>query len=97
MGDKAKLNRQVNDILRQTYEDAGVMRCEICGGVFGLSWHHRRKRRHYKNLDELTAWNQTLLLCAEHHHLCEVGTKTQTAQEYSDLLFSKLRGDDQLA
>ena len=100
MGSRDNWNQKINDSLRQTYKDAGVVKCEECGSDFALSWHHRQKRRHYKSWNEMTLWNQTVLLCCVHHGYCEngkgKGKDRITAEQYSDYLFTKLRGDDQL-
>ena len=91
MGKQTKINREANQKLKRLYQDAGVVRCELCGANDFLSFAHRHKRIAYYGLPEMLAqWNQTLLLCVPCHQ------KLEQDKELTIKTFLKLRGDDQL-
>jgi len=87
---KAKgMNQQANKILKELYQDRDITYCEICGGTFALSWHHRHKRVFYKDKPELlSSFNQTILVCPVCHQ------KIEYNRELHNKTFKKLRGDE---
>ena len=89
IGKRGRINIAANKKLEKLYFDKGIMRCEICGGTFALSWHHRHKRWwYYKRTELLSALNQTLLLDARCHQ------KLESNKGLSEKKFEELRGPE---
>ena len=82
---RTAINQQANKKLKQTYLDKGITRCEMCSGSWGLSFAHRKKRRHYKGLEDLSDFNETLLLCYTCHNRIEYN------KELTEETFKRLR------
>jgi hypothetical protein len=60
--------------LKKLFWDSRIVKCEICGGTFGLSFHHLHKRVWYyeKAREKLLGdFNQVLLVCAKCHQELE--------------------------
>jgi len=88
-GRVTKLNIASNKILKKIYEDKEITRCELCGSDWALSFHHRHKRRWYRDCPEkLSEFNQTLLLCCKCHDLCEM------SRSMTEDVFGRLRGEE---
>lgn len=86
-GKRTEWNRQANKICKQWCIVRGITRCEICGTDFALSFAHRKKRRHYNSLAELTDEKEWVLACIDcHNKYLEWDT------EVRDIWFDKLRG-----
>ena len=86
---KAYINKKSNKLLKEIYIDKEIMRCEMCGTTFGLSWHHRHKRDFYiRSIELLSTFNQTLLLCIPCHQ------KVENKKKLSEEIFNKLRGEE---
>lgn len=49
----------------------GIHFCENCGSGLFTSFAHKRKRRHYRTLEELTDYEEVLLLCGKCHDAIE--------------------------
>lgn len=46
----------------------GITRCELCGGTFGLSFAHSKKRRFIQTDED---WYEVALLCQKCHETVE--------------------------
>ncbi len=80
---------KANKILKEIYLDKGITVCEMCGGSFALSWHHRHKRWWYiKKTELLSSFNQTILVCQNCHN------KIEYDKELHNKTFERLRGDE---
>lgn len=55
--------------LKPIFMEKGIVRCEICGGSFALSFHHRHKRIYYlgDRKADLGKFNEVILVCAFCH------------------------------
>jgi hypothetical protein len=82
---KAVQNLEANAINKANFLRLGITRCESCGTDYGLSFAHRKKRRHYRTLEELTDYNEVILLCLREHE--EIEKSPQKTIE----LFKRLR------
>lgn len=90
IGKIGKRNILANKKLKQEYLRRGITTCEAklngCMRDFGLSFHHRHKRHWYRDKPELLSdFNQTILVCANCHHLLE------TDRKLTEEIFNKLR------
>ena len=94
-------HREINSRIKQVYLSTGRQECcEICGGTYNLSWHHRRKRRFYKLCQELLyALREFILVCSECHYRLEHGYTENgvrvKAKDLSDRIFLTLRGNEE--
>ena len=86
MGRRPVLNQKANKILKKLFLKKGITRCEICGSGFGLTWMHRKKRRYYLTLEELSDFKEVILACLRCH------MKYEYDREATKKLFIKLRG-----
>jgi hypothetical protein len=68
MGKKTDKWNRVRAKLKQRFESAGIVRCEICNGNFGLSFAHSKKRRLIVSDEEL---EEVALLCQPCHEKIE--------------------------
>lgn len=68
---RTQMNKEALAINKAQFESKGITRCESCGTTYGLSIAHRRKRRHYRSVKELTDWNEIILLCLREHQIIE--------------------------
>lgn len=84
---RTAINRKAYIINRKQFLDKGITRCESCGTTYALTIAHRKKRRHYRTLEELTDWNEIILLCQPEH--MEIEKDPQKTRE----LFARLRPD----
>lgn len=82
---KAIQNLEALAINKTNFAKLGIIRCESCGTQFALTFAHRKKRRFYYNLEQLTDIAEVILLCQPEHELAEKSPKL-TKQ-----LFVKLR------
>lgn len=80
------MNRKALAINKATFEAKGIVYCESCGEHTGLTIAHRKKRRHYQTIEQLTDWNEIILLCMREHQEIEKSPMA-TAN-----LFARLRG-----
>jgi len=62
---KPEVWRKARKRLEGEYLEQGIIRCEYCGGTFGLSLHHLERRSSGKAKN---TFKDTRLLCAECHH-----------------------------
>jgi len=85
LGRIGKLNIIANKRLKKEYERRQITRCEICGGNFGLSFHHRKKRLYYYTHEGLGEFSETLLLCQSCHD------KLESNRKLTEETFNKLR------
>lgn len=83
LGKKGKIWIKARSKLKKEFESKGIIRCEICGSNYILSFHHRRKRR-YGNEH---IFKNVILLCATHHHELEYN------KELTKEWFEKLRNN----
>jgi len=75
-GKKTKAWDKARAKLKLEYQEKGITYCEICSGTFALSFHHRHKRGWYNTRPYLLGeFNQTLLLCGDHHAELEYDKK----------------------
>ena len=82
---------EANKKLKGIYQEKGITRCEICGGTFGLSWHHKNKRWFYRDKPHLlSSFFHTLLLDQKCHSILEYD------REKHDYYFNKLRNNEKL-
>jgi hypothetical protein len=78
--------RQANVKCKKWCVDHGLRVCEICGSNFGLTFAHRKKRRFYNSVAELSDHNEWILACIDcHNRYLEWDT------DVKDVWFSKLR------
>lgn len=82
---RTQLNKKSNELLKKRFEKLGITRCEICSTNDYLTFAHRKKRRFYRTVDELSDFNEVLLLCVWCH------TKLEFDKELTEHWFSKLR------
>jgi len=73
MNNRTAMNTKSNAILKDKFERLGITWCEYlgCSSNYMLHFCHRKKRRHYGSVEELSDINQVLLLCAVHDNLTE--------------------------
>lgn len=89
IGRQGRINIEANKKLKDIYQNNSITECEICGGIFGLSWHHRHRRSYYYDKPELLSrLNQTLLLDLKCHQMVEC------SNEKHKYYFNKLRGKE---
>lgn len=86
---RTKMNQKANNALKKLFEEKEICSCESCGSSFGLTFAHRKKRRHYKTVEELSDFNEVLLLCLKCHMKIEYDKK-QTKELFKKRLNSKL-------
>jgi len=67
---KAKKN-----ILIPLFVDKGITQCELrfkgCFVGFFLAFAHKKKRRDYSSLEELTEFNEVIVACQHCHNIIE--------------------------
>jgi len=61
------MNAKANKIMKQLCMDHGITSCELCGSSYALTFAHRKKRRHYQTIEELTDPHNFLLACISCH------------------------------
>ena len=73
--------------LAELFLEKGITRCEYpnCGSSWFITFAHRQKRRFYSTVEELSNFDQVLLLCYKHHNEIEYD------RPKSEALFDKLR------
>jgi hypothetical protein len=78
--------------IKWKFFDKGIISCEarLPGCVnFMLSFHHRRKRRHYLNKGDLiNEFNEVILVC------CECHEKLEQDSQLTKEVFNRLRGKE---
>ena len=84
---KTQLNKQANILLKKYFYDNDITRCEMCGSDQWLTFAHRKKRRHYQTVEELSDPNEVLLLCICCHQRIEYN------KELTRETFRKLRDE----
>jgi len=86
----------MNDSLKRKFEDLNITSCELkfkgCLNGLYLTPAHRHKRVDYKKRPEML-WNinQVIVACQNCHKTIE------SNKELTELLFTKLRGEDALS
>lgn len=89
VGKIGKININSNRKLKKLFEEKNIVRCEVCGSTYMLSFAHRHKRVWYRSCpDLLSSFNQVLLLCIPCHEKIEYDT------EATKELFLKKRGKE---
>lgn len=78
------LNKQANQKLKVWFENKEITRCELCGSDNWLSFAHRKKRRYYRTVEELSDPNEVLLLCIPCHSKIEYDVAL-TREVFKDL------------
>lgn len=68
MGKRTDKWNRVRAKLKQRFESAGITRCEVCFGTFGLAFAHSKKRRFILTDED---WEQVALLCQPCHEKIE--------------------------
>lgn len=82
--DRERLWKQIRPKLKERFERAGQLVCEICGGTFGLSFAHRSKRRFITTKEELEV---AALLC----QLCHTDLDEKAGHEEMYKVVTELR------
>jgi hypothetical protein len=54
--------------LKQRFESAGIVRCELCFSTFGIAFAHSKKRRFIQTDED---WEEVALLCQPCHEKIE--------------------------
>lgn len=97
-GKIGKRNINANKILKRTFQENGIERCEMCGSTYMLSFAHKSPREHYRsNPEGLYDINEVLLLCTGKMN-GEIGCHQKmddmslTSEEEKNEIFRKLRG-----
>ena len=86
VGKIGRRNISANRKIAKMFQERGIVRCEICGSTFGLSFHHKHHRYHYYGCPQmLSDFGQVILLCAKHHNQYQPDS-TETLE-----LFKRLR------
>jgi len=85
IGRRGRLNKVANARLKQAFIIRGMTNCEICGSSSMLSFAHRQKRVNYRTVEELSDFNEVLLLCIPCHQ------KIEYDRELTNYWFTKLR------
>jgi len=87
LGKRGKMSREANKKLAELFLEKGITRCEYpnCGTSWFITFAHRQKRRFYSTVEQLSDFDQVLLLCYKHHNEIEFD-KGKTEE-----LFNKLR------
>ena len=81
-----KIGRKTKEWLRarkrliKEFAEKELASCEICGSTFGLSFHHRNKRRE----NDKHIFDKVILVCAKHHQELEYN-RTLTKQWFEKL------------
>lgn len=83
-GKRGKMNREANKRMKAWCESQGITRCEVCGGSWGMSFAHRKKRRFYLTVEELSDPSEFILTCARCHAELEYDKK-KTSEVFKDL------------
>lgn len=79
------MNQKANNRLKEIFLSKGITRCELCGNNSWLSYMHRKKRRHYQTVEELTDFNQVILACMSCH------TQLEYDRDATEAVFRRLR------
>ena len=82
---RTQMNAEALKINKENFGKKGITYCESCGVSFGLSFAHKKKRRHYKTVKELTDYNEVIVLCLREHEIIE------KSPEKTKELFDRLR------
>jgi len=85
MGKRGAMNQKSNKLLKDKFLKAGKTNCEICGSNQWLTFMHRKKRRYYTSLEELSDMNEVILACMSCHQ------KLEFNREETENIFSRLR------
>jgi hypothetical protein len=82
---RTAMDAEAKVINKANFEKRGITWCESCGTSEGLTFAHRQKRRHYRTVEELTDYNDVILLCMREHQIIEKSKKL------TDEMFNRLR------
>ena len=83
-GKRGKMNKEANKRMKAWCESQGITRCENCNGQWGLSFAHKKKRRFYQTVEELSDPKEFILLCIKCHYEIEYD-KHKTEAMFNDL------------
>lgn len=87
---RAEMNAQSNRLLRKIFVSKNILACEVrlsgCTNNSGLTYAHRKKRRHYRTIEELSDFNEVVLACLSCHQ------KLEKSPELTMETFERLRG-----
>jgi len=84
LGKRGKAWKKAKVRLKKEFEEKDIIFCEVCGSSWGLSFHHRHKRKE----NDPHTFENVLLLCPPCHDRAEDGTK---GKELTKEWFRKLR------
>lgn len=82
---RTQMNAEALKINKENFAKKGITYCESCGVSFGLTFAHKKKRRHYRTVKELTDYNEVIVLCLREHEIIE------KSPEKTRELFDRLR------
>ena len=71
LGKKGKAWAKARKELIKEFDKKGMIYCELCSSMYGLSFHHRNKRRY----NDKHTFENVLLLCMKCHHDLEYDRK----------------------
>ena len=90
------MRQEANKRLAILFDKLGINYCEVCptdtyrftncNQFMGLTFSHRKKRRHYRTVEELSDLSEVVLSCAYSHNI------TERDPELTKKVFGKLRG-----
>lgn len=83
------MNREARQKIAEISDEKNLIRCELCGGTFGLAPAHKYSRVHYRTAAELADYNSWLCLCQPCHS--RMDDRSQTTSEEKDEIFNRLR------
>lgn len=89
MGKRTNKWNYMRQKLRMWFESRGITRCEICNGIFGLSFAHSKKRRFIQTDED---WMEVALLCQKCHERVEHSGHEEMYKAITDII--KRRGYD---
>jgi hypothetical protein len=83
IGKKTDKWNRVRAKLKKRFESAGITRCEVCFGSFGLAFAHSKKRRFIVNDEDL---EEVALLCQPCHEKIEFSGHEQMYQAILNII-----------
>lgn len=95
MSKKVEQWDKIRQSLKKEFTEKGITQCEVhltgCFGAGMLTFAHRKKRRFYKNAEELGQFNEVVLACVNCH------VKLEQDAELTKEVFENLRGQSNMA
>ena len=83
MGKRTNKWNTVRRKLMEKFQRMGITRCELCSGVFGLSFAHSKKRRFIQTDED---WNEVALLCQKCHERIEFSGHEEMYKSITDII-----------